>query len=413
MSQDSERLLGGRYQLLTVHGRGGMGAVWRAKDVMLDRTVAVKEVTFGPGLSAHEKDVLKQRTLREARASARLNHPNVVTVHDVVEQDGRPWIVMEFVEADSLQDVLDAERTIQPWRAADIGRQVLDALKAAHDRGILHRDVKPSNILITKSGRVVLTDFGIAQMEGDVTLTQTGLVMGSPAYIPPERVQGERAVPASDLWSLGATLFAAVEGHAPFERADAMAALSAALTEPVPRPQNAGQLTRVLEGLLVREPASRMTSEQALPLLTDVSHSRPNTIPQAQATQFDETILDRVPAKEDSPLETILDSSRLNHLSQQARQQQAARQSEDDVRTVFQPREDEVRTVFQPRDEWNLGGAAQPVTNYSHQNYQPPPPPAQPYQQQGNLRTTMIIVLSIIVAITALGLGIYIIAKTG
>ncbi|WP_425547847.1 protein kinase domain-containing protein [Actinocorallia longicatena] len=394
-----------------------MGVVWRAKDVMLDREVAVKEVTFGPGLSGHEKDVLKQRTLREARASARLNHPNVVTVHDVVEEDGRPWIVMEFVDADSLQDILDIERIIEPWRAAEIGRHVISALKAAHERGILHRDVKPSNILITKnSGRVVLTDFGIAQMEGDVTLTQTGLVMGSPAYIPPERVQGERAVPASDLWSLGATLFAAVEGHAPFERADAMAALSAALSEPVPRPRQAGQLTRVLEGLLVREPAARMTSEQALPLLQDVSASRPNPIPLSQATQFDETILDRPSERPPvaGAMETILDPAQLGQASMQIPQAQRPQNQgpqhqpphrrpevEPEARTILEPqaghhlawRDDQAASFQQPSSPF--GGYSTPAP------YQPP--------DKGN-RTTIIIVLSIVIAVVALALVVYIVS---
>ncbi|TDD81379.1 serine/threonine-protein kinase, partial [Actinomadura rubrisoli] len=264
------RLLGNRYRLDSVVGRGGMGTVWRAYDVMLDREVAVKEVVLPPGLSESERAVLYERTFREARASARLSHPGVVIVHDVVEEADRPWIVMELVLAPSLQDLLD-QGPMEHRRVAEIGLQMLAALRHAHEKGILHRDVKPSNVLITDAGRVVLTDFGIAQVEGDATLTQTGLVMGSPAYIPPERAQGERAVPASDLWALGATLYAAVEGRSPYERSDAMASLQAALTEPVPPPRNAGPLTRVLEGLLAREPVNRMTAVQAQPLLTQVA----------------------------------------------------------------------------------------------------------------------------------------------
>ncbi|GAB3692451.1 hypothetical protein GCM10027589_58030 [Actinocorallia lasiicapitis] len=403
-------MLGNRYRLIDVRGRGGMGVVWRAKDTMLDREVAVKEVTFGPGLSNHEKDVLKQRTLREARASARLNHPNVVTVHDVVEEEGRPWIVMEFVQAESLQDILDTERVIAPWRAAEIGRHVMEALKAAHERGILHRDVKPSNILITGSGRVVLTDFGIAQMEGDVTLTQTGLVMGSPAYIPPERVQGERAVPASDLWSLGATLFAAVEGHAPFERADAMAALSAALSEPVPRPRQAGQVTRVLEGLLVREPAARMTSEQALPLLHDVSASRPNQLPLNQPTQFDETVLDRPAANPAVSMETVLDPGQLNQAGLGGRppaNRPPASTSRD------RPVDAESPTLLEPQARLPWQNDEQPASfnqggfggGYSRPVAYSPP--------QKNSRTTIIIVLSIVIAVVALALGVYILKNGG
>ncbi|MDX6743776.1 serine/threonine-protein kinase [Actinocorallia sp. A-T 12471] len=403
MEQGPARLLGGRYRLVSEIGRGGMGAVWRARDTMLDRDIAVKEVTFGPGLTQKEKDVLKQRTLREAKASARLNHPNVVTVHDVVEEEGRPWIVMELVEAPSLQEILDAERTIDPWRAAEIGLQVLDALRAAHNRGILHRDVKPSNILITAGSpaRVVLTDFGIAQMEGDVTLTQTGLVMGSPAYIPPERVQGERATAASDLWSLGATLFAAVEGYAPYERPDAMAALQAALSEPVPRPVNAGRLTRVLEGLLVREPAARMTGDQALPLLSDVSTSRPNALP----TQFDETVLDR-PRDLDRPqeiaLETVLDPG--------ARALRVPRQPPQPTpKPTPQPQpEPEARTVLEPPG-WSLEQqphVPQPPQQQQHYAYVQPPyptPPPMPVPVQGrNTLHTVVIVLSVMVAVAAI-----------
>ncbi|TDC58893.1 serine/threonine protein kinase, partial [Actinomadura sp. GC306] len=273
------RLLGNRYRLDSVVGRGGMGTVWRAFDVMLDREVAVKEVVLPPGLDDSERAVLYERTFREARASARLNHSGVVTVHDVVEESGSPWIVMELVLAPSLQDLLD-RGPMDHRRVADIGLQMLGALRHAHEKGILHRDVKPSNVLITDTGRVVLTDFGIAQVEGDATLTQTGLVMGSPAYIPPERVQGERAVPASDLWALGATLYAAVEGRSPYERSDAMSSLQAALTEPVPPARNAGPLARVLDGLLAREPANRMTAAQAQPLLTRVAAMLPPSRPQ-------------------------------------------------------------------------------------------------------------------------------------
>ncbi|GAB2849389.1 hypothetical protein GCM10022221_56030 [Actinocorallia aurea] len=389
MEQGSGRLLGGRYRLLGEIGRGGMGAVWRARDTMLDRDIAVKEVTFGPGLSHREKEILKQRTLREAKASARLNHPNVVTVHDVVEEEGRPWIVMELVPAPSLQDILDTERTIEPHRAAEIGVQVLEALRAAHARGILHRDVKPSNILITDGvpARVVLTDFGIAQMEGDVTLTQTGLVMGSPAYIPPERVQGERATAASDLWSLGATLFAAVEGYAPYERPDAMAALSAALSEPVPRPRNAGRLTRVLEGLLTREPSARMTGEQALPLLSDVSTSRPNPMP----TQFDETVLD-TPRARDSALETVLDPTvRPRRVPQSSWQQ-----PEPEAMTMLEPPGwslDQQAQVPPPQPPPPYGYAPQPYQSHSHG----PPPSGGPAT-----RHTIVIALSALVVVVAI-----------
>jgi hypothetical protein len=320
------RLLGNRYRLDAVVGQGGMGTVWRARDVMLDREVAVKEVVFPPGLNDDEIAVLYERTFREARASARLNHSGVVTVHDVVQEADRPWIVMELVLAPSLQDIIE-RGPMDHRRVADIGLQMLGALRHAHEKGILHRDVKPSNVLITDSGRVVLTDFGIAQVEGDATLTQTGLVMGSPAYIPPERAQGERAVPASDLWALGATLYAAVEGRSPYERSDAMASLQAALTEPVPPARNAGPLARVLDGLLAREPVNRMTAAQAEPLLARVAAmppARPAPPPPPVRQAAGETVLDepsarRPPGGRDEAAETVLDPAELGVVTRRDR----------------------------------------------------------------------------------------------
>ncbi|WP_019629933.1 serine/threonine-protein kinase [Actinomadura atramentaria] len=262
---DSARgtLLGGRYRLDSVLGRGGMGTVWRAHDDVLDRAVAVKEVLLHPALGDAERRERHERTLREARASARLNHPGVVTVHDVVDFDDRPWIVMELVDARSLQDVLDEDGPLTPARAAGIGRQMLAALRAAHAIGILHRDVKPANVLLARDGRAVLTDFGIAQVAGDATLTRTGLIMGSPAYMSPERVRGERALPASDLWALGATLYAAVEGRPPHHRTDAMAVLAAVMTQPPDPPRRAGPLAGVLFALLDADPVRRPTADAA------------------------------------------------------------------------------------------------------------------------------------------------------
>ncbi|WP_207394039.1 serine/threonine-protein kinase [Actinomadura formosensis] len=257
------RLLAGRYRLESVVGRGGMGTVWRARDETLDREVAVKEVLLPAGLSDEERENRHRRTLREARASARLNHPGVVTVHDVVDEDDRPWIVMELVRARSLQDLLDEDGPLPPGRVATIGRQIAGALRAAHAIGILHRDVKPANVLVTDDDRAVLTDFGIAQMAGDATLTGTGLIVGSPAYMPPERVNGDPAIPASDLWALGATLYAATEGRAPHHRGDAMAVLAAVMTQDVPPPKNAGPLAPVLTALLERDPVRRMSGDQA------------------------------------------------------------------------------------------------------------------------------------------------------
>ena len=257
------RMVAGRYLLQNTIGRGAMGTVWRARDTVLARDVAVKEVRLrGPvtagSVMTEETRVLYQRTLREARTAARLNHPAVVTVFDVVEADGSPWIVMELVQARSLDQVLTEDGPLLPQQAADVGLRVLGALACAHAAGILHRDVKPSNVLLGPYGRAVLTDFGIATLEGDSGLTQAGMVMGTPGFTAPERIRGDAASPASDLWSLGATLYAAVEGRGPFDaRGNSIAILAAIANEEPPRPRAAGPLQHVIEALLHRNPQAR------------------------------------------------------------------------------------------------------------------------------------------------------------
>ncbi|MCG5214027.1 serine/threonine-protein kinase [Streptosporangium sp. KLBMP 9127] len=270
--EGQNRLVGRRYRLVSPVGRGGMGMVWHAHDVLLDRDVAVKELLLPFGLDHAGKQVAHRRMMREARSAARLSHPGIVTVHDVVEEDGRPWIVMELVRAWSLEQAVRQSGPLPVVQAAEIGIRVLDALRHAHAAGILHRDVKPGNVLLT-SDRVVLTDFGIAAIEGDVTITQTGLLMGSPAYIPPERLQGQAITHSADLWSFGATLYAAVEGRPPYEGPDAMAVLGAVLTQEPSRPQRAGALLPVIEGLLRKNPADRLTAVQVSDLLERVLRS--------------------------------------------------------------------------------------------------------------------------------------------
>ncbi len=257
------RVVAGRYLLQTTIGRGAMGTVWRARDTVLARDVAVKEVRVrGPvttgSVMTEETRILYARTLREARTAARLNHPAVVTIFDVVEADGSPWIVMELVEARSLDQVLTEDGPLAPHQVADLGVRVLGALACAHAAGILHRDVKPSNVLLGPAGRVVLTDFGIATLEGDSGLTQAGMVMGTPGFTAPERIRGDPASPASDLWSLGATLYAAVEGRGPFDdRGNSIAILAAIANGEAPRPRQAGPLRPVIEALLHRNPQAR------------------------------------------------------------------------------------------------------------------------------------------------------------
>lgn len=251
------RVVGRRYRLIDKVGAGGMGTVWRAHDELLGRTVAVKEVCL-PQVGGIDRAELRARTMREARAAARLSHPNAVTVHDMIEEDGQPWIVMALVSADSLSDVLATSGALPPKRVAEIGLALLSALEAAHAAGILHRDVKTANVLLGHDGRVVLTDFGVATLEGDPALTGTGMLLGSPAYMAPERALGAPVGPGSDLWSLGATLYAAVEGQPPFDRTTPMATLAALATEDAPAPRAAGPLTAVLTGLLVRDPKLRL-----------------------------------------------------------------------------------------------------------------------------------------------------------
>ncbi|MEO3828468.1 protein kinase [Actinomadura sp. B10D3] len=272
-------MLAGRYRLLSLLGRGGMGAVWRAHDEHLDREVAVKELRLPEHLDDAGRRTWIARLEREARAAARLRHPGIVTVHDrVTGEDGRPWIVMELVRGRSLDDLLKAEGPLPPGRVAQIGMQVLDALRAAHQAGITHRDIKPANVLL-EDGRAVLTDFGIAAVEGDATLTSAGAVLGTPSYMSPEQVSGNEVTAASDLWSLGATLYTAVEGRPPFEGASTGAVFIAIATRDPGPAVHAGPLEPVLRALLQRAPSQRPTADQLQARLASLAEDRPPTAP--------------------------------------------------------------------------------------------------------------------------------------
>ncbi|MEW1888646.1 serine/threonine-protein kinase [Streptomyces sp. NPDC085659] len=268
-------LLAGRYRLGDVLGRGGMGKVWRAHDEVLHRTVAVKELTAGLYVAESDRIVLHQRTQKEARAAARITHPGVVTVHDVVEYDNRPWIVMQYVDGPSLADrAKESGGEIEAREAARIGLHVLGALRAAHGAGVLHRDVKPGNVLLARDGRVLLTDFGIAAIEGDSTITRTGELVGSIDYLAPERVRGGDPGPASDLWSLGATLYTAVEGRSPFRRTSPISTMQAVVTEEPPPPARAGALAPVITALLRKEPADRPSAAETERMLLEAMEGR-------------------------------------------------------------------------------------------------------------------------------------------
>lgn len=264
------RLLAGRYRLGEVLGRGGMGTVHRAVDETLGRTVAVKELRFPSAIDDEEKRRLITRTLREAKAIARIRNNGAVTVYDVVDEDDRPWIVMELIEGKSLAEAVREDGVLTPRRAAEVGLAILDVLRSAHREGILHRDVKPSNVLIAEDGRVVLTDFGIAQVEGDPSVTSTGMLVGAPSYISPERARGHKPGPPADLWSLGGLLYASVEGCPPYDKGSAIATLTAVMTEPLDPPKNAGPLEEVIYGLLARDPEQRLDDAGARALLNHV-----------------------------------------------------------------------------------------------------------------------------------------------
>ncbi|MFI8219126.1 serine/threonine-protein kinase [Streptomyces sp. NPDC085932] len=270
------RLLAGRYRVAAQLGRGGMGVVWKAVDEVLGREVAVKELRTYTDAAGPELAGLHLRMQREARAAARVRHPGVVSVHDIAEVDGRPLIVMELVDGPSLDDVLRDRGTLDPQEAAGIGAKVMEALAAAHRVGVLHRDVKPGNILLDRSGRVVLTDFGIATMDdpgdGSAThLTRSGELVGSLDYLAPERAQGADPGPASDIWALGATLYAAVEGASPFRRTSTFSTLTAIVSEPLPEPRRAGPLAPVLQRLMDKRPEARPEAGQARELLLAVA----------------------------------------------------------------------------------------------------------------------------------------------
>ncbi|WP_436837573.1 protein kinase domain-containing protein [Micromonospora rifamycinica] len=273
-------VIAGRYRLLKMVGRGGMGRVWLARDEVLHREVAIKEVVPPAWLADDERDELRLRTLREARTAARLNHPNVVRVYDVVQIEERPWIVMEYVLSQSLQTVLDTTGPVDPVRAADIGMALLAALRAAHSAGVLHRDVKPQNVLVADDGRVMLTDFGLATFDGgDGLMTRPGMVLGSPQFVAPERAaEGVSSVEA-DLWSLGATLHAAVEGRSPYARSTAMATLAALATSPPDPAPHAGPLRPVLDGLLLRDPRQRIGHDETARRLEMVTRPVPSVEP--------------------------------------------------------------------------------------------------------------------------------------
>ncbi|MFL6114449.1 MAG: protein kinase domain-containing protein [Catenulispora sp.] len=275
----AERVIAERYVLRAELGRGGMGVVWRGEDRVIGRQVAVKEMRLGEGVTAAERAEFEERIMREARTAGRLNDPSVVTVFDVVHDNGSVYIVMELVEAPTLAALVRRSGPLPPGMVAEIGRQVLSALEAAHAAGIVHRDVKPSNIMVGANGRAKLTDFGIAQAADDPTLTKTGAVIGSPAYLAPERLAGQEASPASDIWALGAVLYYAIEGRAAFERDTTAATLGAVLNHVPYLTHTQGPLAAAVSGMLAAAPEGRLGPPQIRSLLSAVGSDGTQVLP--------------------------------------------------------------------------------------------------------------------------------------
>ncbi|GAA4438318.1 serine/threonine-protein kinase [Actinokineospora soli] len=270
-----QRVIAGRYSVLHELGRGGMGVVWLAEDTTIGRHVAIKELHLPDGTPVAERMVFEERVLREARTAGRLNDPAVVTVYDVVQEQGATYIVMELIQAPTLADIVRDRGPLKQDAVARLAEQLLSALESAHQAGVVHRDVKPSNIMLAANGRAKLTDFGIAQSVDDPRLTTSGLLIGSPAYLAPEQLRGESASAASDLWALGAVLFYAVEGYSPFERANTAATMHAILNEVPFLTRGSGALASVITGLLNTHPQARLTAAQVRGLLTHVQPGPP------------------------------------------------------------------------------------------------------------------------------------------
>jgi eukaryotic-like serine/threonine-protein kinase len=258
----TERRIADRYVLHESLGKGGMGVVWRAHDSLLNRTVAIKEIETPRQLNEPEAQAIQARAMREARSAARLTHPAVVTIYDVVQEESQSYIVMEFVDAPTLEHIVKQNGTLSPDEAARVGLDLLDALQMAHANGIVHRDVKPSNVMITANGRAKLADFGIASVKDDPKITSTGMILGSPQFMAPEQAQGSGSGPPADLWALGATLYFAVEGRYPFDRGEAIPTLAAVVHDDFAPLTRAGWFTPVITALLNKRPERRPTDAQ-------------------------------------------------------------------------------------------------------------------------------------------------------
>ncbi|MEU4332545.1 serine/threonine-protein kinase [Nonomuraea dietziae] len=271
-------VVGGRYRLAAELGSGGFGRVWRARDVTLDVDVAIKELQLPPWMPETERAERLARATREARNAARLRkHDGIVAIHDVVIDDGLPWIVMELVDGCSLSEHVEEHGPLPVGRAIEVAAALLTAIGAAHREGVVHRDIKPANVMLAENGKVLLTDFGTAVHQTDTALTVTGMFIGSAEYMAPERLRGSDGLPAGDLFSLGVTLYQAVEGVSPFRRATQEATLAAVLLEEAPAPRRTGPLTQLITRLLDKDPGRRPTVDDALAMAGDIAGEQPAT----------------------------------------------------------------------------------------------------------------------------------------
>lgn len=320
MTQGSgDGLAGGRYRLVSEVGRGGMGAVWKARDERLDRLVAIKQLTSPPGIAGQASAQRIARVRREAKLAARLDHPGIVRVHDVIDWDGIPAIVMEYVDGRSLATVLHESGPLPVAEVARIGSALIDALRHAHDAGVVHRDLKPDNILLS-GARVVITDFGIARPLEDATpLTATQAVIGTPAYMSPEQIEGKQATPASDLWSLGVTLYYAIEGALPFQGETVAQVFVSVLTQPMRPALKAGPLASLLEALLTKLPDNRATIESAAEQLASIGNAGRDGASREPVVEADtETARPRRENADAEAREQALHTRKLRHHTQEA-----------------------------------------------------------------------------------------------
>ncbi|MFF1748011.1 protein kinase [Streptomyces mirabilis] len=370
-------LVTGRYRLAESIGQGGMGRVWRATDEMLDRQVAVKEMRID-GLDAEDTRTRRERTLREARATARIDHPNVVRIYDVVDQGERLWIVMELVAGRSLEQLVVEDGPLDPPTAARIGLELVAALRQVHAGGVLHRDIKPGNVLVERRGhRVVLTDFGIAALQDAEALTMVGMLVGSPDYMAPERVSGRPQGPPSDVWSLGATLCAALGGRSPFSRSTTLATLHAVLYEEPELPSMAGDLGEILAALLEKEPSTR-------PGLAELETAlRPIAFPRPEETESPEAGLVSEPATESPESPDSLEAP-------ETREPSEAAEAREVLEAPEASRTSEASEMSEASKTSEVGGTAEaPDAAGTPETPEAAPPPVPPFHQESPTRALL------------------------